>query len=151
MMSQLLNLIRLGIYKVRRLLFSFPDDGVKFHQLTTLNEDGREAARLLRDPNNLLLFGSKMDVRPDTFHANFDKERIKDFRGQKPLTFIRLFTNSKGNLFRVELIVIHETGLVEYSCLNRVFYRWMVYEPVLWSGSEGFLSTSTALEKSRTL
>lgn len=126
------------IHKVKRFLIAHPDDGLKFYQLDNLEEHDVELVKLLRDPNNLLLFGSKMGVHPEDNPLTIDVRKMADLTGRDFVAFIRNFTNSKGNLFRSELILVYESGSVSYSCLNRFMYKWMTFEPTMWAGAERY-------------
>lgn len=126
------------IHKVKRFLIAHPDDGIKFHQLSHLSETDRKLAELIRNPNSLFLFGSKMNVHPDDNDLEVKPKSIECPVRPKMIGFQRNFTNSKGNLFRAEVIFVDEAGLVSYNCLNRCFFKWMVYEPTLWQGAERF-------------
>lgn len=126
------------IHTVKHLLFAHPDDGLKFYQLDGLKEHDQMLVKLLRDPDNLLLFGSKMGVRPEDNPLTIDVRKMADLTGRDSVAFIRNFTNSKGNLFRSELILVYESGFVSYSCLNRFTYKWMTFEPTMWSGAERY-------------
>lgn len=126
------------IHKVKRFLFAHPDDGLKFYQLDGLEEHDVELAKLLHNPDNLLLFGSKMGVRPEDNPLTIDVRKMGELTGRDFVAFIRDFTNSKGNLFRSELILVYESGLVSYSCLNRFTYKWMTFEPTTWPGAERY-------------
>ena len=126
------------LHKLKRLIFRHPDDGVKFHQLTNLSPSDRELADLLHGPDIFLLFGSKMDVHPKDNQLTVKTEEIGELVGKNFLAFIRHFTNSKGNLLRAEFVLVHESGVVSYSCLNRFSEGWMIYEPTMWSGSDRY-------------
>lgn len=126
------------IHKVKRLFIAYPDDGFKFHQLDNLSEPDRQLAELIRNPNNLFLFGSRMNVYPDDNILETKPETITCPVRPRTVGFQRYFTNSKGNLFRTEVIFIDEAGLVSYTCMNRCFHERMTYEPIFWQGSERF-------------
>lgn len=125
-------------HKVKRFFIAHPEDGLKFHQLDNLSKQDRQLAKCLRDPNNLLLFGSKMNVHPDDIVLTLKPDAFEQLTSVVGLGFHRDFTNSKGNLFRTEIIFVYESGVVSYSCLNRCFHEKMVHEPALWKGAERF-------------
>lgn len=126
------------IHQVKRFFIAHPDDGLKFYQLDNLTEHDAELAKLLRDPNNLFLFGSKMGVHPEENPLDIGTDELREYAHGNEVGFIRNFTNSKGNLFRSEIIYVFESGLVSYSCLNRFTYKWMNFEPAMWSGAERY-------------
>ena len=126
------------IHKVKRFLIAHPEDGFKFHQLDNLSESDCKLAECIRNPNNLLLFGSKMNVHPDDNVLEMRPDAFEHLCQPVGLGFSRHFTNSKGNLFRNEIIFVYESGVVSYSCLNRCFHEKMVHEPALWRGAEHF-------------
>lgn len=126
------------VHQVKRFFIAHPDDGLKFYQLDNLTEHDAELAKLLRDPNNLFLFGSKMGVHPEENPLDIDTDELREYANGNEVGFIRNFTNSKGNLFRSEIIYVFESGLVSYLCLNRFTYKWMNFEPPMWEGAERY-------------